>query len=590
MNKIIKKIVISGFRSIENETISASDVNIFSGTNDSGKSNILKALNLFFNSQSDFQKPLKFYDDYNKVSFARATMSAKMKQQIRIRIYFNVPLSYKSLVPEKEVFLERSFDRNGTRTEKYSNDDKRAQITRLINTINYIYIPALKGESVLEHLLALIGEYQLIDQESIETLNQQINNKTKDLSELLRTSKIPIGTTFGLPVFLSDFWQRLAVETEFDKFEYISTEIKSTSEPQKKLNPAQFKIPLLLRGDGIKSKYIPPLLLWLNEKNKSKIYIWGIDEPENSLEFGLSSELADLYFNVYGLKTQIFLTSHSLAFINPSENVRCSPVLYRCLKNNNGTTMVKSFNDLNLKQDQYDLYDEIGALEVQKEVIETYRKIRNQRDELSQKMKHYEKPLVLTEGKSDSKILRIAWKKLYPSEELPFEIIASGIEINEEDRTGSANLVIRALALSSNMIKGQVIIGLLDNDREGNAQLKGLDKNCFEKYQINAISRKHITKNIYALLLPCPASRSLFVSLSSRTQRYLTIEHYFKNEILSKYKLKGENILNTEVFEINDGPKSKFAEDIVPNLSQEQFDNFKILFDKIKELIAASKS
>jgi AAA15 family ATPase/GTPase len=73
MNKIIKKIIISGFRSIENETISASDINIFSGTNDSGKSNILRALNLFFNSQSDFQKSLKFYDDYNKVSFARAT-------------------------------------------------------------------------------------------------------------------------------------------------------------------------------------------------------------------------------------------------------------------------------------------------------------------------------------------------------------------------------------------------------------------------------------------------------------------------------------------------------------------------------------
>lgn len=405
MNKIINKIVISGFRSIDNETISASDINIFSGTNDSGKSNILRALNLFFNSQSDFQKSLKFYDDYNKVSFARATMSAKMKQQIKIRVYFNIPHSYKSLVSEKEVFLERSFDRYGNRTEKYSNDDKRAQITRLINTINYIYIPALKGESVLEYLLALIGEYQLIDQENIETLNQQINKKTEDLSELLRISKIPIGTTFGLPVFLSDFWQRLAVETEFDNFEYISAEIKSTSDSQKKLNPAQFKIPLLLRGDGIKSKYIPPLLLWLNEKNKSKIYIWGIDEPENSLEFGLSSELADLYFNVYGLKTQIFLTSHSLAFINPSENVRCSPVLYRCLKNTYGTTIVKSFNDLFAKQDQYDFYDEMGALEVQKEVIETYRKIRNQRDGLSQKMKEYEKPLVLTEGKSDSRIL-----------------------------------------------------------------------------------------------------------------------------------------------------------------------------------------
>jgi predicted ATP-dependent endonuclease of OLD family len=205
MNKIIQKIEISGFRSIDRETIDASDVNIFSGTNDSGKSNILRALNLFFNLQPDFQKPLKFNDDYNKVSFARATMSAKMKQQIKIRIYFNIPATYKSLLSEDEVFLEKTFDRNGKLTEKYSNDAKRSQITRLVNKINYIYIPALKGEAVLEYLLALIGEYQLIGQDDIEALNQQINNKTKDLSDLLQASKISIGTTFGLPVFLSDF-------------------------------------------------------------------------------------------------------------------------------------------------------------------------------------------------------------------------------------------------------------------------------------------------------------------------------------------------------------------------------------------------
>lgn len=311
MNKIIKQVDISGFRSVDSGKILASDVNIFSGANDSGKSNILRALNLFFNSQADFQKPLKFSDDYNKVSFAKATMAAKMKQQIKVRVYFNIPRSYESLASEKEVYLERIFDRYGNRTEKYSSDEKRAQITKLVNKINYIYIPALKGETVLEHLLALIGEYQLINPDSIEVLNQQISTKTGDLSDLLNTSKISIGTTFGLPVFLSDFWQKLSVETTFDNYEHVSATVKSKSDPQKKLNPAQFKIPLLFRGDGIKSKYIPPLLLWLNEKNKSRIYVWGIDEPENSLEFKLADELANLYFNDYGLKTQIFLTSHS---------------------------------------------------------------------------------------------------------------------------------------------------------------------------------------------------------------------------------------------------------------------------------------
>ncbi len=585
MNKIIKRVDISGFRSVDRGKVLASDVNIFSGANDSGKSNILRALNLFFNSQADFQKPLKFSDDYNKVSFAKATMAAKMKQQIKVRVYFNIPRSYKSLASEKEVYLERIFDRYGNRTEKYSNDEKRAQITKLVNKINYIYIPALKGEAVLEHLLALIGEYQLINPNSIEALNQQISTKTGDLSDLLNTSKISIGTTFGLPVFLSDFWQKLSVETTFDNYEHVSSTVKSKSDPQKKLNPAQFKIPLLFRGDGIKSKYIPPLLLWLNEKNKSRIYVWGIDEPENSLEFKLADELADLYFNNYGLKTQIFLTSHSLAFINPPENVRSSPVLYRCLKDDNGVTIIKSFDDLFQKEERYKFYDEIGALEVQNEVMDTYRRVEKEREKLKTEIEKYRKPIVLTEGKTDARILRVAWKHLYPDTELPYDFIPSGIQMDEDKRSGNADQVKRALELSANMNKGSIIIGLFDNDQEGNQKFKGVNKEIFEEYNIEKNVRKHLEKEIYALLLPCPVKREIFVSTSSMKQRYFVIEHYFDDEILSANNLKGDNILGTEVFEIKGSSKTKFSKEVVPSLSSDKFVEFKLLFKKLNELI-----
>lgn len=49
-NKIeIKSIRIKNFRSIRNEFFSVENMNIFVGMNDVGKSNVLKALNLFFN-------------------------------------------------------------------------------------------------------------------------------------------------------------------------------------------------------------------------------------------------------------------------------------------------------------------------------------------------------------------------------------------------------------------------------------------------------------------------------------------------------------------------------------------------------------
>jgi len=201
MNDLITKIEIISFRSIERTTIPVKQINVFSGANDIGKSNILKAVNLFFNNQTDFLKPLRFEDDYNKVSRAKAQRSTKMKQLIKIRIYIKPPSSYKTLTNEKLVFMERQFDREGGRVEKFSTADskKKASIKRLINKIKYVYIPALKGENVLQYLLSLIGEQQLVTDQDILSLNDSISNKTKDLKEILNKSGIQIGTNFGLP-------------------------------------------------------------------------------------------------------------------------------------------------------------------------------------------------------------------------------------------------------------------------------------------------------------------------------------------------------------------------------------------------------
>ena len=63
----IKKIRIKNFRSIVDETIDLTDINFFVGKNDCGKSNVLKALNLFFNDQTDFLCDFNFSLDYSKL-------------------------------------------------------------------------------------------------------------------------------------------------------------------------------------------------------------------------------------------------------------------------------------------------------------------------------------------------------------------------------------------------------------------------------------------------------------------------------------------------------------------------------------------
>ncbi|WP_350147742.1 AAA family ATPase [Pyruvatibacter sp.] len=52
--RLIKEIEIAYFRSLYKERIRhVEDMNIFFGRNDSGKSNVVRALNLFFNGETN---------------------------------------------------------------------------------------------------------------------------------------------------------------------------------------------------------------------------------------------------------------------------------------------------------------------------------------------------------------------------------------------------------------------------------------------------------------------------------------------------------------------------------------------------------
>ncbi len=587
MNNLIKKIEIRSFRSIEKISIASKELNIISGPNDVGKSNVLKALNLFFNTQTDFLKSLNFKDDYNKVSRAKMVRSSKMKQLIRIRLYLNPPSSYKTLSTEKNVYIERQFDRNGDRSEKYSTDDKkkRTSINRIINKINYIYIPALKGENVIQYILSLIGERELITEADVQSLNTSITTNTEDLKDILEKSGVSIRTSFGFPTFLSDFWQKLSINTEYEQYEKLDSVI-SGSNSDRSLTPSHFTISLLCRGEGIKSKYIPPLLRWLDKNDKAKVYIWGIDEPENSLEFGLADKLARLFFNEYVQSNQIFLTTHSLAFINPPENTSVAPLILRVFKDELGRTQWKDINDILHTNNKFELLDELGVLIAQKEFIEEYRRVIIEREILKNRIKEYTKPIILVEGKTDKWIIEAAWGKLNPGIEKPFEIFPSGIYIDEDMSEGSADQVRRGIELVSAITQNlQIIIGLFDNDLEGNNQFKGLNEKVFQRYTLSSYMRKHKNKKIYGLLLPVPESRSDYVS-SKIKHRFLEIEHYFSDDIIRRYKLNDDIIApGSSLYRIRNKNKTEFAKDIVSVLTVDAFVNFTKLFDILNTII-----
>lgn len=100
----IKNIKIKNFRSIVDIDIDTDKLNIFVGLNDAGKSNVLKALNLFFNGETEPGTIFDFETDYSKY----APIRKKKAKEIIISIIFEVPERYHDKI--KTLVLEPTED------------------------------------------------------------------------------------------------------------------------------------------------------------------------------------------------------------------------------------------------------------------------------------------------------------------------------------------------------------------------------------------------------------------------------------------------------------------------------------------------
>lgn len=120
--KIIEKIEIKHFRSFlgtpkEFELIvdNIVDLNIFSGSNDSGKSNILRSLNLFFNKEVLSGLPFEFNRDF----FIGKKESGHRVIEISISFDLSKDDKRDKFLPEKFT-ISKYYDRDGFRNSVYS--------------------------------------------------------------------------------------------------------------------------------------------------------------------------------------------------------------------------------------------------------------------------------------------------------------------------------------------------------------------------------------------------------------------------------------------------------------------------------------
>lgn len=374
--KIIKKIEIVHFRSFigstkdtKAEVFDVKDLNIFSGSNDSGKSNILRALNLFFNDEIDSTHQFSFDTEFNmeKREFIQKVIEIKItfsvnKKEFSISKFYDISgyrnFEYEFTENDEKIIIDSRPEANARRygsDGKFPNQvilrkerDYRRSATRFLSFISFSYVPAIRDERFFSHLYGkVILQIKTNEERQIENLNIEKRKIQRYGRTLLNTSE--------KPEFLRNLrnknWREERIKEIDDEIEVKSEIRQAISELEKQINKfsrnlfssaeflvSEFRIgsnlkeffesfdigtgerkdiSLRLRGDGIQAKFIPEMLEFLDSLLTSKKYfVWGFEEPENSSEYKNQQELAEKFKEKFAEKKQIFLTTHSEEFLS----------------------------------------------------------------------------------------------------------------------------------------------------------------------------------------------------------------------------------------------------------------------------------
>ncbi|MCM1300718.1 MAG: ATP-binding protein [Alistipes senegalensis] len=553
--KRISKVEIKNFRSIKTEVIgNLSELNVFSGCNDVGKSNVLRALDMFFN-----KKNIDFYEEFN-IERKAEIKQLHQQQIISIKVYF-INDTYRNL--PANFFVKRTWDKSGEMSSQsddtetwrkkqngVSSTQVRTALSMYLNKFRFKYIPAIKENSCFNTLLVELYN-AIVDNKAgtaaeFEGTLSDFNSKLAELSQelsdfFLKTAGIR--STVAIPTTAGDLAKRLAVSTYADA-------------------NGEDKIPLFNRGDGIRMHYIPAILNFISDLENNKWHIWAIDEPETSCEYSKSAVLANDFVGKYAMNNQIFIASHSFHFISlTGDNVS----RYRVFRKDN-KSHIRLINTELFEQEE--LKSELGILSLLHGLQEVYDNYQRERELISANIdiiKHAEKPLLLFEGESDRILFQKAFGKLYPNERHnfiysePAEQKKGGAVVGE-GANALAGFLYSHIPKIGDALNGKKIIAIFDNDKEGVEQYNKIAKDYEKSYQLIEIDGisilKHKKYNVYVTKLIAPNFRSRWIHEQAK-YCYLSVElllqdnyipeinrDYIPDTTPSKYSFKAGNKVN----------------------------------------------
>lgn len=608
----IEKVEIKHFRCFDGgvrqpnvELVDMKDVNIISGANDSGKSNILRALNLFFNNEIIPGVPFNLERDLCKLKRQRSDERVAQKRKegakdvrqrdlwVKIKVHFYN--SKKGILPE-HFYVEKMWDHSKSGEISASNHKNKklrktqqgaadGQLTQFLKQFRFEYVPAIKDREYFRYLFGKLQE-ALFEKDSSakfknhsETFNKMLLSETEKLFEDFKKDT-NIDAKFDIPSTLFDFVRTLSVTTENN-------------------------ISLFERGDGIQARFIPEILNEIYRGQKKKKIIWGFEEPENSYEDKNLRKLRDDFVNLYASTKQILLTTHSFNILSLNgDNIS----KYRVWKvKESGTSLITKLkyknNQLQLdKTDEERLEEELGIFELTAELDALYKKkeeeltfIKKQKEEIQLKIESLNKPLLFAEDKY-IQTYKIAWLKLNDiicdkddfeqkfDDNAPFYIYPA---------EGASNLSGFLRCKNIDYLKDKKIIGLFDFDEEGvkqfnNCKNEDFWKNCnLEGSIVSGLYKKRKKHKCFiAMLLPVPNEYSNYHDLELACN-FITQEHLLPKQFLLDNDFVEEKNLSIPgkpiIYKVKDNKKGEIWKKAF-DLTKDDFKNFKILFDTLNQI------
>ena len=460
---MIKSIAIKDFRSLANAEIDSNWITTFVGPNDAGKSNVLRALNLFFNGDTDHDTRFDFQRDYNQFAVER-TRKAK---QIEITLTIELPESYQRNDYPETIEWKKVWRASGEVPRlgyRYFTDGRefpdRSKISALLDRYLFTYIPAIKDSAFfgdmqgrLYDVLSTVAERPLKD--SAKVFEDQLQEQLGGLLEAIN-SEFKSDSRMRLPENLRQIFENLEISAD--------------------------GIPLSRRGDGIKIRHIPMMLKFISVKrdqlmNRGGVkytHIWGFEEPENNVEMSSAFQMAEEMGKIIeeNDNVQLFLTTHSPIFYRMDDLGDD----YKDWVSSHFVSKAGSLTELSQKKpDEVD--ESMGLMPI---VAPYIREAKNRHATMmaavdeAKALLDRDRPTVFVEGPSDKSIFELAWN-LFSGDAKDTIIFHAG-----GDDYGGANAVVsRVLAwlleTRHKPLTGRKrVFAYFDRDSAGEAALKKL--------------------------------------------------------------------------------------------------------------------